>query len=199
MNPAVIVVDMVKDNLKPEYPISVQVGSILPRLQRLVTQARARKYPVVFACDSYLPDDFIFRGKMKPHSIHGTEGAEIVDELSPHPSDLVIPKRRFSAFFKTGLEEILRSRRVDSLAVAGVATHFCVLMTAMDGICHDFRVIVLEDCCTSYHAELHHWTVKVYAHSPLEPLLRFMKSEDFLSLSEADSVVDGRLTEKTMS
>lgn len=188
MNPAVIVVDMVKDNLKPEYPISDQVRSILPTLQRLMAEARARKYPIVFACDSYLPDDFIFRGKMKPHSIQGTEGAEVMDELFPQPTDLLLPKRRFSAFFKTGLEEILRGWRVDTLAVAGVATHFCVLMTAMDGICHDFRVIVLEDCCASNRAETHRWTVKIYERSPLEPLLRFMTLEDFLSLLEANSV-----------
>ena len=70
------------------------------------------------------------------------------------------------------------------MAVAGVATHVCVLMTAMDGICHDFRVIVVEDCCASYRAEMHQCTVKIYDRSPLEPLLRFMKLGDFLFLVE---------------
>ncbi len=183
MNPAVIVVDMVKDNLRPEYPISAQARSILPSLQRLIAQARTMKYPIVFACDSYLPEDFIFKGKMKPHAIQGTPGAEVIDELFPAPGDLVLPKRRFSAFFKTGLEETLKGWRVDTLAVVGVTTHVCVLTTAMDGICHDFRVIVLEDCCASYSADIHRWTVRIYAQSPLEPLLQVMTLEEFLSHS----------------
>jgi nicotinamidase-related amidase len=185
MNPAVILVDMVKDNLNPGHAISGPIRAILPAVQRLIAEARARKYPIVFACDSYLPDDFIFRGKMKPHSIQGTEGAQVMDELTPRPGDLLLPKRRFSAFFKTGLEDTLNDWAVDTLVVAGVATHFCVLMTAMDGICHDFCVIVLEDCCASYPVDTHRWSIQIYKRSPLEPLLRFMSLEDCLSLWEA--------------
>ena len=188
MKPAIIVVDMLKDNLKPEYPISAQIRSILPAVQRLLKMGRARGYPIIFACDSYLPEDFIFQGKMKPHAIQGTRGAEVIAELSPAPEDLVLPKRRFSAFFQTGLEKTLETQGVDVLVLAGVATHVCVLMTAMDGICHDFRVIVLEDCCASYRPEIHRWTVKTYERSPIEPLLRFMTLEGFLSLLEASAV-----------
>jgi nicotinamidase-related amidase len=184
MKPAVIVVDMVKDNLRPQYPISDHVRRILPSVQRLITLARTKAYPLIFACDSYFPDDFIFRGKMKPHSIEGTHGAEIMDELSPQPGELVLPKRRFSAFFGTGLEGTLRGWGVDTLAIAGVATHVCVLMTAMDGICHDFEVIVLKDCCASYPAEIHESTVRIYERSPLEPLFRFQTLDDFLPTGE---------------
>ena len=186
MRPAVIIADMVKDNLKPEYSISAHVRNVLPSVQRLLTVARARRYPVIFACDSFLPDDFVFRGKMKPHSIQGTEGAEIMDELSLEPTDLVVPKRRFSAFFGTGLEETLRGWRVDTLAIAGVATHVCVLMTAMDGICHDFRVTVLKDCCASYREEIHESTVRIYERSPLEPLFCFLTLDDFLAIEETE-------------
>ena len=184
MRPAVIIVDMVKDNLKPEYSISAQVRNVLPSVQRLITMARTRTYPVIFACDSFLPDDFIFQGKMKPHSIQGTEGAEIMDELAPGPADLVLPKRRFSAFFGTGLTETLRGWGVDTLLIAGVATHVCVLMTAMDGICHDFRVILLKDCCASYRPDIHDSTIRMYERSPLEPLFRVLALEDFLAIEE---------------
>lgn len=186
MNLAVIVVDMVKDNLRPEYPISTQIRSMLPRLKKLITAAREKQCPIVFACDSFRPDDFIFKGRMKPHSIQGTKGAEVIDDLSPQPTDVLLPKRRFSAFFRTGLEDTLKNWGVDTLAVTGVATHFCVLVTAMDGICHDFRVIVVEDCCASYNAEIHRSVVKMYGRSPIEPLLRFLSLDDFLSLMETD-------------
>lgn len=79
MKPAIIVVDMLKDNLKPEYPISAQIRSILPAVQRLLKMGKARGYPIIFACDSYLPEDFIFQGKMKPLAIQGTRGAEVID------------------------------------------------------------------------------------------------------------------------
>jgi nicotinamidase-related amidase len=104
-----------------------------------------------------------------------------MNELSPQPTDLVLPKRRFSAFFKTGLEEILHGWGVDTLAVAGVATHFCVLTTAMDGICHDFQVAVLEDCCASYNAKIHACAVKMYKRNALEPLLQFLTLDEFLA------------------
>lgn len=187
MNPAIIVVDMLKDNMKPEHPISAQIRSILPSVQTLLKKAREHGYRIVFACDSYRPDDFIFQGRMKPHAIQGTPGAEVIDELAPAPEDLILRKRRFSAFFGTGLEKILRAQGVDTLVVVGVTTHVCVLMTAMDGICHDFRVIVLEDCCASYPAERHASTVKIYDRSPLDPLFRFMRLEDFWPLLEAKS------------
>lgn len=187
MNPAVLIVDMVKDNLKPEHSIAAQVRSIIPTLQRLVHEARVRGYPIVFACDSYLPDDFIFRGKMKPHSIKGTEGAQVIEELSPQPTDLVLPKRRFSAFFGTGLEDTLRGWGVDTLAVGGVTTHVCVLTTALDAISHDFRVFVLEDCCASHRSEIHQSTIETYKGTPLEPLLQFLLLEDFLSLLASNS------------
>lgn len=191
MNPAVIVVDMVKDNLKPEYPVSIQIRSIVPTLQRLIQEARTRGYPIVFACDSYLPDDFIFQGRMKPHSIQGTEGAQIMEDLSPQPTDLVLPKRRFSAFFQTGLENRLKGWGVDTLALAGVTTHVCVLMTALDAICYDFRVLVLEDCCASHREEVHQSIVEIYKRSGLDPLLRFIGLDEFLSLQASNrGVVD---------
>jgi nicotinamidase-related amidase len=187
MNPAIIVVDMVKDNLKPEYPISAQIRSILPSIQRLLKEARDRGHRVIYACDSYREKDFIFQGRMKPHSLEGTPGAEVMDELAPAPEDLMVHKRRFSAFFATGLDRMLRTHDVDTIVISGVTTQFCVLMTALDGVCHDFRVIVLEDCCTSHRLETHRATVEIYKQSPLEPLLQFMTLEDFWVLWEANS------------
>ncbi|MBW2120895.1 MAG: cysteine hydrolase [Deltaproteobacteria bacterium] len=186
MKPAIIVVDMLKDNMRPQHAISRGIRSILPSVRRLLSMARERGDRVVFACDSFQPDDFIFQGRMKPHCIQGTAGAEVIDELSPGRDDLILPKRRFSAFFQTGLEKTLRAQGVDTIAVAGVATHFCVLTTALDGICHDFKVIVIEDCCASYRAGIHQTTVSLYKRSPLHPLLRFMRLEEFSSLLEAD-------------
>lgn len=182
MKPAIIVVDMLKDNFKesPRNPFYQEARAILPNLQRLLEKGREKGIPIIFACDSFLKEDFIFRGRMKPHSLRGTQGAEVVDELKPEPTDFILPKRRFSAFFKTDLDQTLRTFGIDTIVVTGMTTEVCVLMTAMDGLCHDFSVILLEDCCASRSKELHQSCLNLYRNFALYPLLRIMTLEEFL-------------------
>jgi len=182
MKPAIIVVDMVKDNIKEgsRHPITLEAKSIVPNLQRLLGESRKRGFPVVFACDSFFEGDFIFRGKMKIHSLRGTEGSEVVDDLKPEPTDIVLPKRRFSAFFKTDLDQTLRVLGVDTIIVTGITIEVCVLMTAMDGLCHDFSAVLLEDCTASKSKEKHRACLDLYRDFALFPLLRVMTLEEFL-------------------
>ncbi len=182
MKPAILVVDMVKDNLKEgsQHPITQAARGLLPVLQRLLEESRRRHFPIIFACDSFLKGDFIFRGKMKAHSLRGTKGSEVTEELKPEPSDLFLPKRRFSAFFKTDLDQTLRTLGVDTIVVTGITTEVCVLMTAMDGLCHDFSVIILEDGCASREKASHEACLNLYRDFALYPLLRIMTLDDFL-------------------
>ncbi len=182
MKPAIIVVDMVKDNLKEgsRLPITQEGRAILPNLQRLLEEARKKGFPIIFACDSYLKEDFLFKGKMKPHSLRGPRGSEVTDELKLQPTDIFLPKRRFSAFFKTDLDQTLRTYGIDTIAVAGLTVEFCVLTTAMDGLCHDFAVILLEDCTASASQEKHQACLGLYRETVLHPLLRVMTLEEFL-------------------
>ena len=182
MKPAIIVVDMLKDNLK-ESPRNLYYETsraIVPNLQKLLGESRKRRFPIVFACDSFLEGDFIFKGRMKVHSLRGTKGAEVIDDLRPGPTDIVLPKRRFSAFFKTDLDQTLRTLGVDTIVVTGVTTEVCVLMTLMDGLCHDFSAILLEDCCASRTEELHQGCLGLYRDFALYPLLRIIPLEEFL-------------------
>jgi len=182
MKPAVIVVDMVKDNLKEKssHPITQEGRAILPHLQQLLKESRKRKIPIIFACDSFMEGDFIFRGKMKVHSLRGTKGSEVVDELKPEPNDIILPKRRFSAFFKTDLDMTLHVLGVNTIVVTGMTTEVCVGMTAMDGLCHDFSVIILEDCCASRSKEVQQRSLNLYRDSSLYPLLKVMTLDEFL-------------------
>lgn len=182
MKAAIIVVDMLKDNLKesPRNPY-FQVGkAIIPNLQRLLEESRKRRFPIIFACDSFLEGDFIFKGRMKVHSLRGTKGAEVVEDLNPKPTDIILPKRRFSAFFKTDLDQTLRTLGVETIVVTGITTEVCVLMTAMDGLSHDFSVILLEDCSASRKKEFHQGCLDLYRDFALYPLLRIMNLEEFL-------------------
>lgn len=89
-------------------------------------------------------------------------------------------KRRFSAFFKTDLDQTLRTLTVDAVVVAGIATHVCVLMTAMDALSHDFHSIIVEDCCAAHKKEVHRAALELYRDFALYPLLRILSLEEFL-------------------
>jgi nicotinamidase/pyrazinamidase len=182
MKPAIIVVDMLKDNLKESSrnPYFQEGKEIIPNLQRLLEEGRKRGFPVVFACDSFLKDDFIFKGRMKVHSLRGTKGSEVVDDLKPAPTDIILPKRRFSAFFKTDLDQTLRTLGVDTIIVTGITTEVCVLITVMDGLSHDFSVIILEDCSASRKKEFHQGCLSLYRDFALYPLLRIMTLDEFI-------------------
>jgi len=180
MRAAILIVDMVKDNLREEYPIAKEAKAIIPRINRLLREGRKKGIPIIFACDSFLPEDFIFRGKMKPHSLRGTEGSQVIDEIEKGPGDVYLPKRRFSAFFKTDLDQTLRTWGVDTVAVGGITTNVCVLMTVMDALCHDFYAVWLEDCCAAHRREVHEATLNLYRKFALWPLLRIIPSEEFL-------------------
>jgi nicotinamidase-related amidase len=181
MKPAIIVVDMLKDTFKEnsQLPITREGRKIIPNLQKLLKESREKGFPIVYACDSFLKEDFL-QGKSKLYSLQGTPGAEVIDELKPEPTDMILPKRRFSAFFKTDLDQQLRDRGVDTIVVTGIATEVCVLTTAMDGFCHDFYVFFLEDCTASRTPEVHRACLGSYRDSPLHPLLRVMTLDEFI-------------------
>ncbi|MGD9219523.1 MAG: isochorismatase family cysteine hydrolase, partial [Desulfobacterales bacterium] len=133
-----------------------------------------------FSTDAFHTDDFIFNGRMQPHSLAGTEGAEVFEELDMQADDLWLPKPRFSAFFSTDLADWLRDKGVSLCAVGGIATHFCVLTTVMDAICHDFKAVLLEDCSAAFSEQVHQQTLDHYRRNPLYPLLRVTKSTDLI-------------------
>ncbi|NMB41485.1 MAG: cysteine hydrolase [Firmicutes bacterium] len=183
--PALIIVDMVKDNLNPDhpFPITPLAMQLISPINTLIDMFRKQAWPVVFSTDAFHEDDFIFRGRMKPHSLAGTRGAEIADGLDYRPEiDTWLPKPRFSAFFQTGLEDILNEQKVTLCAVAGIATNFCILTTVMDALCHDFKVILLEDCTAASPESIHEKMLSIYRRNPLYPLLQIASAKDMNKL-----------------
>jgi len=179
--PALLIIDMVKDTFDESHhlPITPLAKKIIDPINDLISVFRKQAWPIVFATDAFQEDDFLFKGRMKPHSLVGTKGAEVIDELDRKPEDFWLPKPKFSAFFGTNLDEWLRQRGVTLCAVAGISTNFCVLTTAMDALCHDFKTVILEDCTTAGTPELHDLTLNNYRHNPIEPSFRIMDSHQF--------------------
>jgi nicotinamidase/pyrazinamidase len=172
--PAILVIDMVKDYFDPRRKLKITpfAKAIVSPIRELTAAFREHGWPVIFPTDAFNENDFIFTGGMKPESLKGTKGAEVIDELERRPEDLWLPKPRFSAFFQTGLERYLRERNVALCAVAGIATPVCVLTTALDAICYDFRCVIVSDCTAAASMKVHHDTLEVYTKTALFPLLK---------------------------
>lgn len=174
MKPAVLIIDMLKETLEGGHRGDMfrMAREIVPAINELTAFARNRAVPVVFAMDSFLRGDFIFQGRMKEHSIRGTRGAEVTGLLDRGEGDWYVPKRRFSAFFKTDLDQTLRLLGADTVFLTGIATHICVLSTAFDALSNDFAVRIVEDCCAASSAEIHRSILENYRGTPLYPLFR---------------------------
>ena len=69
----------------------------------------------------------------------------LVETLKPHPSDIVLPKSRYSGFFNSQLDSVLRSRGIRNIVLVGIATNVCVESTLRDGFFLEYFGIMLED------------------------------------------------------
>lgn len=184
MKPALLIVDMLRGNFSKHITGDKEEEKIITPLRDFIKKLRARGIPIIFACDSFLREDFIFKGRMKPHAIRGTEDTLPLEELEPDEKDTILEKRRFSAFFKTDLDQTLRTWGVDTVLVSGVNTHFCVIATALDAVCHDFYTIILEDLSACYKKSIHEAFMDAYRKSAIYPIFRIMSSSDFIRLYE---------------
>jgi len=154
---AIVVVDMQKDN------VGKFCKDIIPNIKFLLQKAREKAIPIIFACDSRYPDDFLFtRLGHPPRAIRGTEGARVIDELEPKPTDVIIEKRMLSGFFESDLDFTLRQKGTRTIIVAGVSSSGCVLKTVLDAFELGYEVVVPADCCASPSPEDHEWAMKYY-------------------------------------
>ena len=155
MKKAVIVVDMQKDN------VGRFCKGIIPNIKLLIEKAREKGIPVIYACDSRYREDSLFkRVGMSPHTIRGTEGVKVIEELSPEATDVVVEKRMLSAFFGSDLDFTLREKEVKTLIVTGIRTEGCVLKTVLDAFELGYKVIVSADCCASPIPEAHEFILQ---------------------------------------
>jgi nicotinamidase-related amidase len=72
---------------------------------------------------------------------------------------------------------------IDTVVLTGITTPVCVLATALDALSHDFRTIILQDCCAADSKEVHQAIVDIYRKNRLDPFLKVMTSEEFLAQS----------------
>jgi isochorismate hydrolase len=86
---------------------------------------------------------------------YGSEDWELIKSLQPSDADGIIDKNRYSAFHGTGLDESLKSRKIDELIITGVMTNCCCETTARDAFVRDYRVFFVSDATATVNDELH--------------------------------------------
>lgn len=117
---------------------------------RLVRAARAHGVPVVFANDAHIPGLDHELDLWGEHGIAGTPEAQTSPLLDPQEGDFTVEKRRYSAFFQTGLQLLLDELGVTTLICAGVDTNICVRHTVADAYFNNFDIVVPSDATATF-------------------------------------------------
>lgn len=149
MKTAVIVVDMLNDFVTGALKCDRGLA-LVPRLQKLLVGARKAGVPVIYCNDAHIKGVDHELKLWGDHAIAGTTGAEVIPELKPQEGDYVIPKRRYSGFFHTDLDLLLRELGVEGVILTGLHAHMCVRHTASDAYCLGYDVIVPTDGTDSF-------------------------------------------------
>ncbi|MFH0953743.1 MAG: cysteine hydrolase [Verrucomicrobiota bacterium] len=146
---ALLVIDMQHFFLDAASPTFTCGGAaIIPTLKRLIAAFRRLGRPVIFTRHVHHPGDLdigIMGWWWKGKCLEGSRESEIHPELAVAPGDKVVFKHRYSAFYNTDLETVLRCLKIEDLVVSGVMTNMCCESTARDAYYRDYRVFVPAD------------------------------------------------------
>lgn len=141
----------------------VQTGDFLKRMNTAIDAARAASIPVIYVMVSFRqgypeisPNNKSFSAiKQQQSSLQAAMTVtEIHPAIAPQPTDIVITKRRVSAFSGSDLEVVLRAQGITHLALCGIATSGVVLSTLREAADKDYQLTVLADCCVDGDEEV---------------------------------------------
>lgn len=167
---ALLAIDLQQGFCSPQGSVALQGRDVSPceaaltKSLDLVGAARGAGLPIIWTRIVMRPD--YADGGLLVHELRpglkeaggireGTDDAALMPEVDVHEEDFVVDKRRYSAFHGTGLEDILRSQRIECLMVCGVTTSMCVESTVRDAGQRDYKTFVVRDACADF-AEARH-------------------------------------------
>lgn len=160
-----LVVDMINAFVNRESPLCVK-GALetVPRIRKVVEQCRRNHIPVFFITRGYREDGSdveISRwkywkesGRPLRLSSTGKASGEFFEPLTPRKGDYVVMKKKWSAFFRTELDLLLRKLDLDTVAITGTQTPNCIRATAFDADMNDFGTVIISDCVSSNTEEV---------------------------------------------
>jgi nicotinamidase/pyrazinamidase len=158
---ALIIIDLLKDFMRPQGALylGVHVQPLIQFCQELINQKRKENYTIIYSCDTHWENDEEFL-LFPPHAIRGSWGQKIIEEVKPQEGEFIIPKRRFSAFFGTELDLLLREKKVEKVEIVGVLTNICVLYTAAWAQMLHYQVAAYRQGLTSNDLQAHEFALK---------------------------------------
>lgn len=185
---ALIMIDMQWAYLEPESPVCIPgAKETVPACAELIRACRERGIPVVFVARCYRDDgsdvehprleSWLKAGGPVSVSAQGLLSGSFPEEFEVSRDDYVVVKPRFSAFFGTELDLLLRRQGVDSLIMAGTTTPNCIRTTAYDAIALEYNVAVASDCTSSATEEIQRVNLEDMARIGVQ----LIESRDFIS------------------
>ena len=137
----------------------------MARARVAIDQARESDIPVIFFQEVHRPDLVDFGreldGSEDIHCVEGNPNTEVaVEQLGFLPTDYLIKKRRYSAFFGTDFEILLRGLKIDTLLLCGGLTDVCVHYSFVDGHQSDYFCRVIEDCVAGSSEHAHEYALQ---------------------------------------
>jgi ureidoacrylate peracid hydrolase len=173
---AVLLVDLQNETLHPEGKLAgdfpARCQPLFEAVRQLTGWAHVRDIPVVWVRLAFRPGHFdAVRDSMSRERgtlVDGTWGAELLDGLGRQPGDIVVTKKRPSAFFQTDLNIALKGLGVDRLIVGGVSTNWAVESTVRDAHSYDYEVVVAREATATPFEDMHEASLRsmgtVFAH-----------------------------------
>ncbi|MEX0603480.1 MAG: cysteine hydrolase [Marinobacter sp.] len=171
---AILFFDMLNGHVKKDDPKTEErYRPVVAASAKLMQGARAHNVMVAYAHANHRADNatsaHLIRdtnNRLKPIPVDqppefkpivsgGTWESQVIDELGPRDEDYLIPKYRWSAFYQTYLDLALRSRKIDTLVVAGGSTDVGVASTAFAGRDMDYNLVFARDACSSPEKDNH--------------------------------------------
>jgi nicotinamidase-related amidase len=191
-NPVLIVVDIQGGATStlptPGIPVMPGRAERAPRVRELIEHCRTAGVPVVFIQEVHKPDlvdiGRELDGAEGPHCIEGEDQTELAAWLEPRRSEFVIRKRRYSAFFGTELEIVLKAYRAETVLLVGGLTDVCIHYTAADAHQHDYAVRVLTDCVAGSSAPAHDAALQAIGYLQRDALVTAADVHDWLDERE---------------
>jgi nicotinamidase-related amidase len=181
---ALLVIDMLNDFFRQHASLEARRDELVGSINQITSAFRAHTQPVYWVRQEFAPDLSDAFIAMRKHGIRttmtGTDGCEILPELDRLPADVVIVKKRYSAFFGTDLDQLLAVLQPLTLVIAGINTHACIRTTAIDAYQRDLDVVIAADCVDSYDME-HHEVTRRYLDRHIAP---FRTNREIIDLLE---------------
>lgn len=159
---ALLIIDMQRDFVEPGAVLCVAgAAATVADIDAFAHAAREKGWPVVHIVRAHKrdgsdaePQRRILFSESDGYCVAGSIGAEIVDAISVMPEDAIVRKTRFSGFFRTELDELLQSKGIGRVVVAGTQYPNCIRATAVDALSRDYEVAVAIDCCSAQTPEV---------------------------------------------